>query len=226
MSSHVVVIIIIEDEEDLLELMEYNLQKVGYETVGFLSTKNVKKLLEEERVDLMVVDRNLPGVEGSEFVKNLRNDGINIPTIFVTAKDKDSDIEEGFKRGADDYLTKPFNMNELILRIKAILARTNSQEHEVMIFKDMKLDLQARKFYVEKQEIELTKLEFELLKILINNKNTVLPREFLLEHVWKDESFFQDKTVNVAINRLKKKIDPDGSKDYIKSVWGIGYKLG
>jgi DNA-binding response OmpR family regulator len=218
-------ILIIEDEEDLLELIEYNLQKVDFETVGFLSTKNVKKLLEEEKVDLMIVDRNLPNTEGSEFVKNLRDEGINIPTIFVTAKDKDSDIEEGFERGGDDYMTKPFNMKELILRIKAILARVNPSKLNAIEYRDIYLDIKSRKTYIAKKEIELTKLEFELLKTLIENKNTVLNREFLLTQVWKDETFFQDKTVNVAVNRLKKKIDPDADKDYIKSIWGVGYTL-
>lgn len=218
-------ILIIEDEEDLLELIEYNLQKAGFETVGFLSTKNVKQLLLEERVDLMIVDRNLPNVEGSEFVQSLRKEGINIPTIFVTAKDRDSDIEEGFERGGDDYLTKPFNMKELILRIKAILSRISPAIMDKIEYRDIYLDMKSRKTYVAKKEIDLTKLEFELLKTLIENKNTVLNRELLLSQVWKDETFFQDKTVNVAINRLKKKIDPDGTKEYIKSIWGVGYTL-
>lgn len=218
-------IIVIEDEKDLLELIEYNLQKAGFESVGFLSTKNVKQLLKEEKVDLMIVDRNLPGAEGSEFIHDLRNEGIQIPVIFVSAKDKDMDIEEGFLRGGDDYMTKPFNMKELILRIKAILARTNPSQLDRIEFRDIYLDMKSRKTYVENREIELTKLEFELLKTLIENKNSVLNREFLLTRVWRDETFFQDKTVNVAINRLKKKIDPDGCKEYIKSIWGVGYSL-
>jgi DNA-binding response OmpR family regulator len=218
-------IVIIEDEEDLLELLEYNLGKAGFETVGFLSTKNVEKLLEEEKVDLMIVDRNLPHIEGSEFVKQLRENGINIPTIFATAKDKEEDIEEGFECGADDYLTKPYNMKELILRIRAILKRTNPTSLNKVEFKDITLDMKSRKVYVAKEEVDLTKLEFDLLKTLIENKNSVLNREYLLTHVWKDETYFQDKTVNVAVNRLKKKIDPNGNKEYIKSVWGVGYTV-
>lgn len=218
-------IVIIEDEEDLLELLEYNLQKADFETVGFLSTKNVENFLREEKVDLMIVDRNLPHIEGSEFVKNLRNNSINIPTIFATAKDRDEDIEVGFERGADDYLTKPYNMKELIFRIKAILKRTNPSSLEKVEYKDILLDMKARKVYISKNEIDLTKLEFDLLKTLIENKNNVLDREFLLTHVWKDETYFQDKTVNVAVNRLKKKIDPNGNKEYIKSVWGVGYTV-
>lgn len=218
-------ILVIEDEEDLLELIEYNLQKAGFETLGFLSTKNVSQLLLEEKIDLMIVDRNLPSVEGSEFVKKLRSDGINIPTIFVTAKDSDADIQEGFERGGDDYMTKPFNMRELILRIRAILSRLNPSKLEKIEYKDIYLDLKSRKTYIAKKEIELTKLEFDLLRTFLENKNSALDRDFLLTHVWRDEAFFQDKTVNVAVNRLKKKIDPTGEKEYIKSVWGVGYTL-
>jgi len=218
-------IVIIEDEEDLLELLEYSLQKAGFETAGFLSTKNVDRLLEEERVDLMIVDRNLPHIEGGEFVKTLRDSGINIPTIFATAKDADKDVEEGFEFGGDDYLTKPYNIKELILRIKAILKRTNPTILSVIEFKDIVLDMRSRKVSVARREIDLTKLEFELLRTLIENKNSVLNREYLLAHVWRNETSYQDKTVNVAVNRLKRKIDPSGEKEYIKSVWGVGYTI-
>ena len=218
-------ILIIEDEEDLLELLEYHLQKEGYETLGFLSTKNVEKCLQEEPIDLLIVDRNLPGVEGSEFVKSLREKGFSKAVIFVTAKDSDVHIEEGFLRGADDYVTKPYNMKELLLRIKAVLARTSPQNNALLSYRDLVLDLNAHTLHVDAKAVELTKLEFDLLRTLIENKSSVLSREFLLEHVWKNDDFFQDKTVNVAINRLKQKIDPTKEKEYIKSIWGVGYSL-
>ena len=218
-------ILIIEDEEDLLELLEYNLQKEGYETLGFLNTKNVEKCLQEEPIDLLIVDRNLPGAEGSEFVQSLRQKGFSQAVIFVTAKDSDTNVEEGFLRGGDDYLTKPYNMKELLLRIKAILARTAPQNNQSLSYRDLVLDLEAHSLRVSGKEVELTKLEFDLLRTLIENKNSVLSREFLLEHVWKNDEFFQDKTVNVAINRLKQKIDPTKEKEYIKSIWGVGYSL-
>ena len=218
-------ILIIEDEEDLLELLEYHLQKEGYETLGFLSTKNVEKCLQEEPIDLLIVDRNLPGVEGSEFVETLRKKGFSQAVIFVTAKDSDANIEEGFMRGCDDYVTKPYNMKELLLRIKAILARTSPVSKSTLSYRDLMLDLEAHRLQVESKEVELTKLEFDLLRTLIENKSSVLSREFLLEHVWKSDDFFQDKTVNVAINRLKAKIDPTKEKEYIKSIWGVGYTL-
>ena len=218
-------ILIIEDEEDLLELLEYHLQKEGYETLGFLSSRNVEKCLQEEPIDLLSVDRNLPGVEGSEFVENLRKKGFSQAVIFVTAKNSDTHIEEGFLRGCDDYVTKPYNMKELLLRIKAILARTAPESKNTLSYRDLILDLEAHRLSVNDKDVELTKLEFDLLKTMIENKNAVLSREFLLEHVWKNDEFFQDKTVNVAINRLKQKIDPTKEKEYIKSIWGVGYSL-
>jgi len=222
MSAHIV---IIEDEEDLLELSEYRLEKEGYQVTGFLSTKHVEKLLIEESVDLLIVDRNLPGIEGSEFIEKLRNEGYKIPVIFVSAKDRDSEIEEGFLRGGDDYLTKPFNMNELILRVKSILRRTKVSNKGKIIYKDIVLDLDERRSYIENREVTLSRLEFELLSYFIQNKNIVLNRDQLLEEVWRDEEFKQVKTVNVTINRLKKKIDPNKTKDYIQPIRGIGYKL-
>lgn len=219
-------IVVIEDEEDLLELLEYKLSKEGYEVEGFLSTKNVYNFLEEESVDLMIVDRNLPGEEGSEFVKSIRSKGIDIPVIFLSAKNADLDIEMGFLRGGDDYITKPFNMNELILRVKAILKRTKSESFEkILTFRDIVLDLNKREVYIDKRKVDLTKLEFDLLCTFIKNKNMVLSREYLLENVWNKDEIHQDKTVNVAIKRLKEKIDPKKDKNYIESIRGIGYKI-
>lgn len=219
-------IVIVEDEEDILELLEYTLNKEGFETIGFLSTKTVAQVLEEEAVDLLIMDRNLPGVEGSEFVASLRRQDIETPVIYLSAKNKESDIEEGFLRGGDDYITKPFNIKEVVLRIKAVLKRTKkSRDRGRMTYRDIRLELASREVFIEDKKVELTKLEFDLLHTLIENQNVILDREFLLEHVWGGDDVYQDRTVNVAINRLKEKIDPDKSKEYLKTVRGVGYTL-
>lgn len=219
-------IVIVEDEEDLLELLEYTLQKEGYETIGFLNTKTVVQILEEEEIDLLIMDRNLPGVEGSEFIEKLRDDGIDIPVIFLSAKDKEENLVEGFLRGGDDYITKPFNMKELLLRVKALLKRTTKKVAEGKLsYRDLVLDKSTRELKVDGKTVDVTKLEFDLLCEFIVNKNSVLDRDYLLENVWQDSLNYQYKTVNVAINRLKEKIDPDKSKDYIQTVRGVGYKL-
>jgi two-component system, OmpR family, alkaline phosphatase synthesis response regulator PhoP len=219
-------IVIVEDEEDLLELLEYNLQKEGFETIGFLNTKSVAQILDEEDVDLLIMDRNLPGVEGSEFVAKLREEGMDTPVIFLSAKDKESDIEDGFLRGGDDYITKPFNMKELLLRVRSILKRTSKKLNEgKLAYRDLVLDKSNRTLSVDGVFVDVTKLEFDLLSEFIINKNSVLERDYLLENVWGDSENYQYKTVNVAINRLKEKIDPDKTKEYIQTVRGVGYKL-
>lgn len=219
-------IVIIEDEEDILELVEYHLQKSGYETTGFLSTDNVEQFLEEENPALMVVDRNLPGCEGSEFIQHLREDGFTIPVIFLTAKDKDQELEEGFQRGGDDYITKPFKPKELVLRIKAILRRSGLTSSDKIKYRDLILDTTNRTLSIDDRLVDLTNLEFKLLYTFIKHPNITLERSFLRDEVWGDDSYdFHEKTVNVTINRLKKKIDPTGKKEYFSPVWGVGYKL-
>ena len=215
-------IVIVEDEEDILELLEYHLLKNGYSVTGFVSTENVEQFIEEETPSLLIIDRNLPLVEGSEFVKELRHKGYELPIIFLTAKDTHKDIDEGFLSGADDYITKPFRIEEVLFRIKAILKRTGITQQAKVKHRDLLLDIEARVLTINSEVIKLTNMEFNLLYTFIKNANRPLQRDFLIEEVSEDS---QGKTINVAINRLKNKIDPDGTKEYISAVWGIGYQL-
>lgn len=219
-------IVVIEDESDILELIEYHLTKEGYRVTGFLSTEHVESFLEEENPALMIVDRNLPGVEGSDFVSYLREVGYDIPVIFLTARDKDSDLEEGFRSGGDDYMTKPFKSKELMLRVAALLKRSGIKESTKVKYRDLVLDLHQHLLSIDSKIVEITNLEFKLLHTFIKNPHQPLDRDFLREEVWGDDSIdFHDKTINVAMNRLKKKIDPEGTKVYFAPIWGVGYKL-
>ena len=219
-------IVVIEDEPDILELLEYHLGKEGYTVTGFLSTENVEQFLEEEEPALMIVDRNLPGVEGSEFVTKMRAIGYDIPVMFLTARDKESDLVEGFQSGGDDYMTKPFSSKELLVRIEALLRRSGATSSDKVKYKDLVLDMQKRELSIDKKGIDLTNLEFKLLHTFVKNPHQPLDRDFLRDEVWGDDSAnFHDKTINVAMNRLKKKIDPEGTKEYFTPVWGVGYKL-
>ena len=216
-------ILIVEDEKDILELLEYTLQKEGYETIGFLTIdNNVRKVLDEEQIDLILMDRNLPGIEGTTFINEIKKQGYSNPVIYVTAKDNDEDIIEGFDSHADDYITKPFNLKELIARVKAVIKRT-SHDIEILKVKDIVYKASNKKFYIDNDEIDLTHLEHDLLLEFVKNKDILMSREHLLNSVWKDSFDKKVKTVNVAIKRLKAKIDPDGTKEYIKSVRGEGY---
>ena len=184
-------ILIVDDDKDILELLEFTLSNIGYDVLGFLNTKNVSKMILEENIDLILMDRSLPNIDGGLYVEMLRSKNINIPVIFVSAKDAPSDIKEGFLIGADDYITKPFNMDELVLRIKAVLRRSSHESVEVVdtiTHKDMSLDINMHRLSIGNTEIELTKLETTLLQILIKNKNKVLNRDFLIKHVWRESS--------------------------------------
>ncbi len=219
-------IVVIEDEPDILELIEYHLQKEGYDVTGFLSTERVERFLEEENPALMIVDRNLPNVEGSRFVAQMRQLGYDIPVMFLSARDKDSDIEEGFLSGGDDYMTKPFNPKELLLRIHAILKRSGDISNGKIKYRDIVMDLHSREVIVDGMPVELTNLEFKLLHTFVKIPKQPLDRDYLRDEVWGDDSAnFHDKTINVAMNRLKRKLDPEGTKGYFVPVWGVGYKL-
>ncbi len=213
-------ILIIEDNEDILELEEIHLRKAGFDVLGFLNTKGVMQALEEEDISLLIVDRNLPNVEGSEFVKELRELGFDMPVIFVTAKDSDEDLIEGFLRGGDDYIKKPFDMNELVLRAKAHIARYRGSGKRVR-YKGLLLDKEAMQATLDDQPIKLTALEFKLIEYLIENRHRVVSREELISKIWQEE--VGSKSVNMAISRLKSKLEV--SQEYIEAIRGIGYKV-
>jgi DNA-binding response OmpR family regulator len=215
-------ILIVEDEEDILDLMEYTLLKEGYDVITCIDTSNVINILDEEDISLILMDRNLPSVEGSVFISKLRKDGYNQPVIYVSAKSSSDDILEGFERGADDYITKPFNINELKARVKALIKRTQKVQ-DIIKIRDILYDSSSKTFTIDAKKIKLSSLEHDLFLEFIKNPNIILSRETLLEKVWKDSYNKQPKTVNVAIKRLKKHIDPNGDKNYIQSIRGEGY---
>ncbi|NPA73503.1 MAG: response regulator transcription factor [Epsilonproteobacteria bacterium] len=215
-------IVVVEDEKDILDLVEYTLEKEGFDVVGFVDTSKVKEFLDEERVALMLMDRNLPNCEGSSFVKELRGEGYDTPVIFLSAKDSSEDILKGFERGGDDYITKPFNPKELVARVKAVLKRVDNKR-DILKIRDILFDNLNSRVFIEGEEVQLSRLEKRLLYLFMINKDRLLDRNTLLEEVWEDSLQKQPKTVNVAIKRLKEKIDPKGEKEYIKSVRGEGY---
>lgn len=217
-------IMIIEDEEDILDLMEYTLTKEGYDVITCIDTTNVRSILDEDDVALILMDRNLPSIEGTKFIKSIRELGYNEPVIYVSAKNSGDNILEGFDAGGDDYITKPFNIEELKARVKALIKRT-SKTQDIMKFRDITYNSSNKVFSIQNKKVKLTHLEHDLLLEFIKNENVLLSRDILLEKVWKDSINKQVKTVNVAIKRLKENIDPDGDKDYIKAVRGEGYIL-
>lgn len=215
-------VLIVDDEEDILDLIDYTLTGEGYDVITCVDTSNVRAILDEEEISLILMDRNLPDTEGSLFIEKLRSEGYNQPVIYISAKDMSEDIVEGFERGGDDYITKPFNINELKARVKALIKRT-SKTQDVIKYKDITYNASNKTFKIENKEVKLTSLEHDLLLEFMKNQNILLSRDVLLDRVWKDSLNKQSKTVNVAIKRLKENIDPTGKKNYIQAVRGEGY---
>ncbi|NKQ40835.1 MAG: response regulator transcription factor [Sulfurovum sp.] len=217
-------ILIVDDESDILDLVEYTMTREGFDVIGCLNTSAVEQILDEEQIDLIIMDRNLPGTEGSTFVQYLRKEGYNQPVIYLSAKDTEDDILEGFDRGGDDYITKPFSLDLLVARVKAVIRRSK-KEAQIITHRDICYYSSSKKVFIDKEEVNLTQLERDLLLEFMRNPDILLDRDTLLNKVWHDTQHRKPKTVNVAIKRLKEKIDPTGEKIYIQSVRGEGYIL-
>lgn len=222
-------ILILDDDPDILELLEYLLKKQGYQVMAISDSKNIESILYENSFSLMIIDRNLPCIEGTELVKKLRDLGENRPVIFLTAKNSQEEKLEGFENGGDDYITKPFDNKELVFRISALIKRTRKSGFQnILIHRDIIINLDLLDVKIDNSPIKLTKLELKLLQTFMENKNRVLDRDYLLDTVWNCGVFDEhcnEKSVNVAIKRLRLKIDKNNSKKYFESIRGIGYKL-
>lgn len=214
-------ILLVEDDSDLNELLTLRFNSLSYEVHSFLNLDCVKTCLDENEIDLLILDRNICGEDALNFVKSLREEAYNEPVIFLTAKALKRDILEGFESGCDDYVCKPFDFDELLLRMKALLKRSKRQNSKIS-FKNILLDIENRQCFEDNQEVKVSNLEFELLKCFFENKNVLLTRQFLSENVWLDE-FTNDKSINIAITRLRNKFKV--LKEQIHSIRGVGYKL-
>ncbi len=219
-------IYIIEDDEDINQLVAYNLRKEGFEVKSFLHGKDALKELEKEKPDIILLDIMLPDIDGFDICKTIRSskDLKDIPIIMLTAKDTEIDKVVGLELGADDYITKPFSFRELIARIKAVLRRYNMHlDKPQKQSKHFYLDKDTFSIVIKGKKIPLTKTEFKLLNLLVSNPRKVFEREQLLEKVWGEKQYdVYDRTIDVHIKKLREKLGEFGKK--IKTVRGIGYK--
>ena len=210
-------ILIVEDEAAINELVKRNLQLVGHQCTSVFDGKAAVSEIRRQSYDLMILDIMLPGLDGFEVIKQSNK----TPTIFLTAKNSLPDRIKGFSMGADDYLTKPFEMLELLARVEAVLRRTqkNTSCFEVG---NVKIDFDSRQIFHKGHSVECTPKEYELLEVLVNNRNIALSRERLLELVWGYDFEGDTRTVDVHIQKLRKKL---GWEDRIKTVYKLGYRL-
>lgn len=212
-------ILIVEDDEAISNLININLNMVGYETKQEFDGQEALAAIKKEKFDLIIMDIMLPGIDGFEIMQRIKD--MNIPVIFLTAKNSVIDKVKGLKLGAEDYMVKPFETVELIARIEVVLRRYGKSE-DYLEFKDLKVYEEERVVKKGDTEIELTLKEFELLILLIKNKNIALSREQILEQVWGYEYFGETRTVDTHVQRLRKKL---GLLDNIRTVYKVGYRL-
>jgi two-component system, OmpR family, alkaline phosphatase synthesis response regulator PhoP len=222
-------ILIVEDEKDIVKMLEYNLQQEGYRTVSVADGSLVTRLAAHDQPDLIILDLMLPGMDGLEVCKELRQQSKTaaIPIIMLTAKSQESDKIVGLELGADDYVTKPFSLRELLSRIKAVLRRSKRQDQlpEVLRIGDLVIDFSKIKVTWQDQVIELTAKEFELLKILIKANGRVLSRDLLLDAVWGIDhpGEVQTRTVDVHVTTLRRKLRT--AAEHIITVKNYGYRF-
>lgn len=218
-------ILLVEDDATLAMGIEYSLKMEGYEVNIGNSFVKGKELIDTLDFDLIILDIGLPDGNGFDLCKYIRKDK-NTPVIFLTAEDDEVNVVMGLDIGADDYITKPFRIKELVSRIKAVLRRmVNVTQRDILVSGDVKLNLLEYKAYIKGELVQLTPSEYKLLGILMNNSHQVLSRTMILEKLWDiDGEFVDDNSLSVYIRRLREKIEENSSEpNYIKTIRGVGY---
>ncbi|MGN2338244.1 winged helix-turn-helix domain-containing protein [Clostridium cagae] len=224
-------ILIVDDEEHIIELLKFNLINAGYKVLSSNNGIDALKIAKIEKPKLILLDLMLPGLDGFDVCKEVKKDKEtqNISIIMLTAKGEEIDKILGLELGADDYITKPFSVRELLARVKAVLRRTYPGvdiENNSYESKGLKIDFDRHEVFINNQKVELTLKEFDLLKILIKNKGKILQRETLLDKIWGYEYIGETRTVDVHIRYLRKKIEEDDKNPkFIETIRGVGYRF-
>jgi len=218
-------IYIVEDDKDIAELVEFNLSNEGFMVEIISDGYEAYEKIIESPPDLVLLDLMLPGLSGIEICKYIRNSKSlkELPVIMVTARSQETDTVIGLKTGADDYLTKPFGIKELIARINALLRRTKLKHEDIFVCGKLKIYFDSHKIMIDAKELTLTPKEYNLLVTLVKAKGRVISRLDMIDAVWKDNMDVDEHTVNVNIKRLRDKLG--SHKSIIKTVQGFGYKL-
>lgn len=221
-------ILIVEDEQDIQELIAYNLEKEGYDTVRARDAENALEIMREALPHLVIIDWMLPGMSGIDLAKRLRENKrtADIPLIMVTARGAEQDKLVGLGIGADDYMTKPFSPRELNARVKAVLRRRAPQVTDDSVeVRGLKLEPASHRVLTNEGPVELGPTEFRLLHFFMTHQERVYSRAQLLDNVWGDHVFVEDRTVDVHIRRLRKALEPSGHDRLIETVRSAGYRF-
>lgn len=217
-------IIIIEDDEVIREELKSTLNKYGYEVKAPTDFNNIIKYVEEEKGDIILLDINLPVFDGYYICREIRKIS-DIPIIVVTSRDSQMDELMSMNLGADDFVTKPYNIQILLARISSILKRTygTSATQDILTYKDLSLNLSNATISINNKSLELTKNEVKILSYLMKNKGNIVSREALMEYLWNDDYFVDDNTLSVNVTRLRKKLEDIGMENPIETRRGLGY---
>lgn len=221
-------ILIIEDEPDIRKTLEYNISREGYDVISASSLSDGREKLESASFSLLLLDLMLPDGSGLDLCRELKQDKSlsSMPVIILTAKDDEVDKVVGFELGADDYVTKPFSVRELILRVKAVLKRGERKSDNMEVqrqFGELKIDVDSHEVFVNDEQVSLTALEFKLLRQLVDRRGRVQSRDQLLSDVWGYSSDVTTRTVDTHIKRLREKLG--GMGKYVQTIRGVGYKF-
>ena len=216
-------ILLIEDNESILKGLVYSLEQERFKVTTAMTIKDSKNLLESNNIyNLIILDISLPDGSGFDLCKYIKSN-YNIPIIFLTAKDEEQDVVQGFDLGADDYIIKPFRTRELISSANNILRRYNNIQTNIITSSNIKIDLDAQRVYKNDDEIVLTALEYKILALLFTNINQTVSREKILDKIWDIAgNYVNDNTLTVYIKRIRAKLSPN---DIIKTIKGIGYRI-
>lgn len=213
-------ILIVDDDQVIREILEFNLANEGFSITCAASAEEAAEKLNSD-FSLILLDIMMEGMSGYKFAESLRKKGNQIPIIFLTAKNSENDMLTGFSVGGDDYITKPFSVKEIIARVKAILKRQKNAEQ--FVFEDFIINFDSKEVHIGTEKIDLTRTEFNILTLLIMNKNRIISRNEFIDEIWKETPFITERTVDVHITRLRKKL---GSKaSFITNKQGFGYKF-
>ena len=221
-------IAIVDDDKSIIELLEVCLKNEGFEVIPFFDSRNALEFLLTNLVDAAILDIMMPNIDGVAVLKKLR-EKYDYPIILLTAKIEQNDVLNGLYSGADDYVKKPFNVAELVQRLKINLNKQvkNLKEDKVYIYRNLMLNENTHEFYVNELLVDLTPVEFKIIKLLLCNVNEVVSSEYIFETLWKEKYFERDSnTVSVHIRNIRCKTRKLGvSKNFIKTIWGVGYKI-
>ena len=221
-------ILIVEDEEHIRKFVKINLEGEGFIVWEADTGEKGLEIVRKEDIDVVLLDIMLPGIDGFQVCKILREEIPNIGIIMLTAKSQDIDKIMGLEYGTDDYMVKPFNPKELVLRVKSLLRRmegSNSKEINEIIDGPFKIDKYSRQFFKNENDVELTPTEFAIMKLFIENPGKAFSRDEILNLIWGEDFIGDSKIVDVNIRRLRSKIEDDPSEpEYIETVWGVGYR--